>query len=103
MLRARYGLAEAGDSATSWSARRARGGSSGSRDTAGNSCPLPDQEAFAQIYRFRQTIEPAAILEPTFRIIISVLRGGAFRSASLEHDIETLPGERFLKAAQYSQ
>ncbi|MGH6946585.1 MAG: GntR family transcriptional regulator [Kiloniellales bacterium] len=56
-------------------------------------------EAFEQIYRFRMLIEPAAMLEPTYRIDQAVL--GELRrvqEAMLEADIECLPGERLLEA-----
>ena len=56
-------------------------------------------EAFDQIYRFRQTIEPAAMLEPTFRVDRLVLREQRrIQERMLEHDIEPLPGERLLES-----
>ncbi len=54
-------------------------------------------EAFEQIYRFRMTIEPAAILEPTFTANqekLTRLRDAQQRL--LDTDIETLPVERLL-------
>ncbi|MYJ94308.1 MAG: GntR family transcriptional regulator [Proteobacteria bacterium] len=54
-------------------------------------------EAFEQIYRFRMTIEPAAILEPTFtadRKRLTKLRDAQQRL--LDTDIEKLPVERLL-------
>ena len=54
-------------------------------------------EAFQQIYRFRMTIEPAAILEPTFiadKRQLAMLRDGQQRL--LDTDIEKLPVERLL-------
>ena len=55
-------------------------------------------EAFAQIYRFRQTIEPAAMLEPGYRIDREVLlEQRRIQERMLEHDIERLPGERLLE------
>jgi len=55
-------------------------------------------EAFAQIYRFRQTIEPAAMLEPGYRIDREVLlEQRRIQERMLEQDIERLPGERLLE------
>jgi DNA-binding GntR family transcriptional regulator len=55
-------------------------------------------EAFAQIYRFRQTIEPAAMLEPTYRVDRLILREQRrIQERMLEHDIQHLPGERLLE------
>ncbi|MCZ4088819.1 hypothetical protein [Sinorhizobium psoraleae] len=54
-------------------------------------------EAFEQIYRFRMLIEPAAMLEPEFRLdrkIIEEQRRIQLRM--LETDIERLPAERLL-------
>lgn len=54
-------------------------------------------EAFEQIYRFRMLVEPAAMLEPTFRAdrkILADLRSTQERL--LDTDIERLPEERLL-------
>ena len=54
-------------------------------------------EAFEQIYRFRMLIEPAAMLEPTFRIdrrMLAEQRG--IQENMLATDIENLPAERLL-------
>lgn len=56
-------------------------------------------EAFAQIYRFRQTIEPAAMLEPSYRVDRAVLLDQRrIQERMLERDIERLPGERLLES-----
>ncbi|MFQ8433635.1 GntR family transcriptional regulator [Amaricoccus sp. W119] len=56
-------------------------------------------EAFAQIYRFRQTIEPAAMLEPTYRVDRGVLlEQRRIQERMLDTDIERLPGERLLES-----
>ncbi|WAJ28850.1 hypothetical protein [Antarcticirhabdus aurantiaca] len=54
-------------------------------------------KAFEQIYRFRMLIEPAAMLEPDFRVdpkIIAELR--RIQERMLESDVERLPAERLL-------
>ncbi|MFE0757001.1 GntR family transcriptional regulator [Inquilinus sp. NPDC058860] len=54
-------------------------------------------EAFEQIYRFRMLIEPAAMLEPTFRIDRQVLaEQRRIQESMLASDIATLPAERLL-------
>lgn len=55
-------------------------------------------EAFEQIYRFRMLIEPAAMLEPDFRIDPRVLsEQRRIQERMLESDIERLPAERLLE------
>lgn len=55
-------------------------------------------EAFEQIYRFRMLIEPAAMLEPTFRIDRDVIaRQRDIQQRMLDRDIEILPGEKLLQ------
>jgi DNA-binding GntR family transcriptional regulator len=54
-------------------------------------------EAFEQIYRFRMLIEPAALLEPTFRIDRNVLaEQRRIQQSMLASDIAELPAERLL-------
>lgn len=54
-------------------------------------------EAFDQIYRFRMLIEPAAMLEPTFRIDRHVLaEQRAIQEAMLTADIDNQSAERLL-------
>jgi DNA-binding GntR family transcriptional regulator len=54
-------------------------------------------EAFEQIYRFRMLIEPAAMLEPTFRIDRDVLaEQRRIQEGMLSSDIANLPAERLL-------
>jgi DNA-binding GntR family transcriptional regulator len=54
-------------------------------------------EAFEQIYRFRMLIEPAAMLEPDFRIDARILsEQRRIQERMLESDIERLPAERLL-------
>lgn len=54
-------------------------------------------EAFEQIYRFRMLIEPAAMLEPEFRLDRKVIdEQRRIQSRMLETDIERLPAERLL-------
>jgi DNA-binding GntR family transcriptional regulator len=54
-------------------------------------------EAFEQIYRFRMLIEPAALLEPTFRIDRDVLsEQRRIQEGMLSSDIAKLPAERLL-------
>lgn len=55
-------------------------------------------EAFEQAYRFRMTIEPAAMLEPTYQIDRAVLEEQKrLQSRMLESGIEKLPGERLME------
>lgn len=55
-------------------------------------------EAFEQIYRFRMLIEPAAMLEPTYRPDPAVLaRHRSIQQKMLDKDIEILPGEKLLE------
>lgn len=55
-------------------------------------------ESFEQIYRFRMLIEPAAMLEPTYRVDRKVLdEHRRIQSKMLETDIERLSGERLLQ------
>lgn len=54
-------------------------------------------EAFEQIYRFRMLIEPAAMLEPEFRLDRKIIdEQRRIQSRMLETDIERLPAERLL-------
>ncbi|APG89115.1 GntR family transcriptional regulator (plasmid) [Sinorhizobium americanum CCGM7] len=54
-------------------------------------------EAFEQIYRFRMLIEPAAMLEPDFRLDRKIIEEQRrIQSRMLETDIERLPAERLL-------
>ncbi len=54
-------------------------------------------EAFAQIYRFRTLIEPAAMLEPTFTIDRAVLdEHRSIQQRMLDTDIAQLNGEKLL-------
>ncbi len=54
-------------------------------------------EAFEQIYRFRMLIEPAAMLEPTFRIDRDILtEQRRIQEGMLASDIAKLPAERLL-------
>jgi DNA-binding GntR family transcriptional regulator len=56
-------------------------------------------EAFEQIYRFRMLIEPAAMLEPTFRLDKKVLsEQRRIQASMLESDIARLPAEWLLNA-----
>jgi len=55
-------------------------------------------EAFEQAYRFRMVIEPAAMLEPTYRIDRAVLEEQKrLQTRMLEQDIERLAGERLMQ------
>lgn len=55
-------------------------------------------EAFEQAYRFRMVIEPAAMLEPTYRIKRAVLEEQKrLQTRMLDSDIERLPGERLME------
>lgn len=55
-------------------------------------------EAFEQIYRFRMIVEPAGLLEPSFRLDRTVLADlRRTQSRMLEGDIERLPAERLLE------
>jgi DNA-binding GntR family transcriptional regulator len=55
-------------------------------------------EAFEQIYRFRMLIEPAAMLEPTYKPDPAVLaRHRQIQEKMLASDIETMPGEKLLE------
>ena len=54
-------------------------------------------EAFEQIYRFRMLIEPAAMLEPEFRLDRKILEEQRrIQTRMLDTDIERLPAERLL-------
>ncbi|MFJ1311511.1 GntR family transcriptional regulator [Agrobacterium sp. P15N1-A] len=54
-------------------------------------------EAFEQIYRFRMLIEPAAMLEPEFRLDRAIIdEQRRIQTRMLETDIERLPAERLL-------
>ncbi|MEX2693126.1 GntR family transcriptional regulator [Rhizobium mongolense] len=54
-------------------------------------------EAFEQIYRFRMLIEPAAMLEPEFRLERTIIdEQRRIQTRMLETDIERLPAERLL-------
>lgn len=54
-------------------------------------------EAFEQIYRFRMLIEPAAMLEPEFRLDRKIIdEQRRIQTRMLETDIERLPAERLL-------
>ncbi|MBY5770111.1 GntR family transcriptional regulator [Rhizobium leguminosarum] len=54
-------------------------------------------EAFEQIYRFRMLIEPAAMLEPEFRLDRTIIdEQRRIQTRMLETDIERLPAERLL-------
>ncbi|MEZ2128764.1 MULTISPECIES: GntR family transcriptional regulator [unclassified Sinorhizobium] len=54
-------------------------------------------EAFEQIYRFRMLIEPAAMLEPEFRLDRKIIdEQRRIQRRMLETDIERLPAERLL-------
>lgn len=54
-------------------------------------------EAFEQIYRFRMLIEPAAMLEPEFRLDRAIIdEQRRIQMRMLETDIERLPAERLL-------
>ncbi|WP_182084383.1 GntR family transcriptional regulator [Aureimonas sp. ME7] len=54
-------------------------------------------EAFEQIYRFRMLVEPAAMLEPDFRVDPKILaEQRRIQEKMLESDIERLPAERLL-------
>ncbi|PVE24189.1 GntR family transcriptional regulator [Microvirga sp. KLBC 81] len=56
-------------------------------------------EAFEQIYRFRMLIEPAAMLEPTFRLDKKVLaEQRRIQEGMLASDIARLPAEWLLNA-----
>jgi len=55
-------------------------------------------KAFEQAYRFRMVIEPAAMLEPTYRIDRAVLEEQKrLQTRMLEQDIERLAGERLMQ------
>ncbi|MCP8895125.1 GntR family transcriptional regulator [Shinella daejeonensis] len=54
-------------------------------------------EAFEQIYRFRMLIEPAAMLEPEFRLDRKIIdEQRRIQMRMLDIDIERLPAERLL-------
>lgn len=54
-------------------------------------------EAFEQIYRFRMLIEPAAMLEPSFKLDRKILQEQRrIQERMLETDIVRLPAERLL-------
>ncbi|HXV29014.1 MAG TPA: GntR family transcriptional regulator [Sinorhizobium sp.] len=54
-------------------------------------------EAFEQIYRFRMLIEPAAMLEPEFRLDRKIIEEQRrIQTRMLECDIQRLPAERLL-------
>jgi DNA-binding GntR family transcriptional regulator len=54
-------------------------------------------ESFEQIYRFRMLIEPAALLEPTFKLDRKVLEEQRrIQEGMLASDIDRLPAERLL-------
>lgn len=54
-------------------------------------------EAFEHIYRFRMLIEPAAMLEPSFRVDKRVIfEQHDIQRRMLDRDIEILPGEKLL-------
>ncbi|WP_280171629.1 GntR family transcriptional regulator [Agrobacterium pusense] len=54
-------------------------------------------EAFEQIYRFRMLIEPAAMLEPEFRLDRAIIdEQRRIQMRMLDTDIERLPAERLL-------
>ncbi|TGT53478.1 GntR family transcriptional regulator [Mesorhizobium sp. M00.F.Ca.ET.170.01.1.1] len=54
-------------------------------------------EAFEQIYRFRMLIEPAALLEPSFKLDQNILQEQRrIQQRMLETDIVRLPAERLL-------
>lgn len=54
-------------------------------------------EAFEQIYRFRMLIEPAAMLEPEFRLDRTIIdEQRRIQMRMLDTDIERLPAERLL-------
>jgi DNA-binding GntR family transcriptional regulator len=56
-------------------------------------------EAFEQIYRFRMLIEPAAMLEPTYRIDRKILaEQRRIQESMLDSDIARLPAEWLLNA-----
>gem|GEM_PF-89979 len=56
-------------------------------------------EAFEQIYRFRMIVEPAAFLEPTFRLDRTVLaEQRRIQERLLETDIDRVPAERLLES-----
>lgn len=56
-------------------------------------------EAFEQIYRFRMLIEPAAMLEPTYRIDKTVLaEQRRIQEGMLDTDIARMPAEWLLNA-----
>ena len=55
-------------------------------------------EAFDEIYRFRMTIEPAAMLEPSFELDRNLLtEQRRIQERMLEGDLDRLPGETLLK------
>lgn len=55
-------------------------------------------ESFEQIYRFRMIIEPAAMLEPTFRVDKKILgEQRRIQEMMLAEDIGRLPDERLLQ------
>lgn len=62
-------------------------------------------EAFEQIYRFRMLIEPAAMLEPTFKADRTVLeRHRTIQQRMLDVDVERLSGEKLLdNGAQFHE
>ncbi|SCW50759.1 DNA-binding transcriptional regulator, GntR family [Rhizobium mongolense subsp. loessense] len=54
-------------------------------------------EAFEQIYRFRMLIEPAAMLEPEFKLDRTIIEEQRrIQQRMLDTDIEKLPAERLL-------
>src|SRR5262249_11569742 len=54
-------------------------------------------ESFEQIYRFRMIIEPAAMLEPTFKVDRGVIAEQRRIQEGMLVDIERLPAERLLQ------
>ncbi|MDY8109884.1 GntR family transcriptional regulator [Fulvimarina sp. 2208YS6-2-32] len=97
MLRERYGLTKA--QVSDILVRAAREGWAERKQGYGwRLLPVAKTpEAFEQIYRFRMMIEPAAMLEPDFRVDARILaEQRRIQEKMLESDIERLPADRLL-------
>ena len=98
LIRRRYGLTKA--EATELFMRAAREGWAERKQGYGwRFLPVAKTpESFEQIYRFRMVIEPAAMLEPTFRADSKVLaEQRRIQEMMLAEDIGRLPDERLLQ------
>lgn len=98
MLRERYGLTRA--QVTSVLVRATREGWAERKQGYGwRFLPVAKTpEAFAQIYRFRMILEPAALMEPTFHLDRDILvEQRRIQQRMLESDIQRLPAEQLIE------